>query len=262
MHIDEMNLDDLLCQCLPIIARAGAMISANWNLPHQISYKGPIDLVTETDVAVENFLREELCALLPEAAFVGEESGANPSLLNSLCWVVDPVDGTTNFAHQIPNVAVSVALCSSDQPILGIVEAPMLGERFYACRRSQAFRNGQPIHVSANAELCQALIATGFPYEVGPVLSNILDRLGRVLPATQGLRRAGSAALDLAWTAMGRLDAYYEAELKPWDMAAGWLIVQQAGGMVTNLNGVPATLGGPILASNGLIHKKMLELVG
>lgn len=256
-----MKLDDLMRKCLPVLKEAGNIVRGNWNRPHETKHKGPIDLVTETDVAVEAFLRGELQRILPEAAFVGEESGADPALLKGLCWVVDPVDGTTNFVHQIPIVGVSVALCEGGKPVLGIIEAPMLGETYHAALDTQAFRNGAPITVSENSDIGQSLVATGFPYAVKPVLPEILARLGRVLPATQGLRRPGAASIDLAWVACGRLDAFYEAGLKPWDMAAGWIIVQRAGGKVSDFGGREPVLGDPLLASNGHVHADMVNLL-
>ncbi len=256
-----MNLDQIMLACLPVMEKAGEMAKANWNKPHETRHKGPVDLVTETDVAVENFLRGELARIVPEAVFVGEESGSDPASLQKLCWVVDPIDGTTNFVHRIPIIGISVALCDGGVPVLGIINSPMLGEMYYAAMDSRAFCNGEPIAVSQTSVLRQSLVATGFPYDVGEGLPQILGRLGRVIPATQGLRRPGAASMDLAWVACGRLDAFYEAGLKPWDMAAGWIITERAGGRITAFDGTGVGLGGEVLATNGLVHEQMAELL-
>lgn len=258
-----MNLDELLIACLSVAREAGGIVKANWNKPHTIRHKGPIDLVTETDQAVEEFLHTKLAALLPEAAFLGEESadGAEVPPDSKYCWVVDPIDGTTNFAHGIPMVGVSIALCENGKPVLGIIDAPMLGECYYAARDSRAFMNGEPITVSKTETLTDCLVATGFPYNVKPRLPELLRRLEAVLPATQGLRRPGAASLDLAWVACGRLDAFYEDGLKPWDMAAGWLLVQEAGGQTSDFNGAPTVWGKSLLATNGRVHLALVDLL-
>lgn len=257
------DLNDLLEKCLPVVARAGEIIKRRWNSDHEIRHKGAIDLVTETDREVEDFLHASLLALTPGAAFVGEESAAdNKALLASpSCWVVDPVDGTTNFVHRIPMVGVSVAFCLAGKPVLGVVEAPMLAERYYALKGAGAFLNGAPITVSKADRLSDCLVATGFPYDVPPQLPAIIRRLKAVLPATQGLRRPGAASLDLAWVGCGRLDAFYEDGLKPWDMAAGIVIVEAAGGQTSDFNGAPAAWGKSLLASNGIVHSDFVKLL-
>lgn len=252
---------EMLEKCLETARAAGEIVRKAWNKPHKLMHKGSIDLVTETDFAVQSFLRRELDAILPCAGFLGEENDGLAAGSETLRWVVDPVDGTTNFAHNIPMVGVSIALCEYGKPVLGIINAPMLGELYHAVRGKGAWLNGRQIEVSSAASLLDTLVATGFPYEAAPALNDILARLARVLPATQGLRRAGAASLDLAWVACGRLDAYYEYDLKPWDMAAGWLLVEEAGGKVTTIDGKPVYAGAPLLASNGLVHESMLELL-
>lgn len=258
-----MNLDELLLKCIPIVRDAGAIVKRNWDMPHSVRHKGAIDLVTETDQAVEEFLRGRLLSLLPGSSFLGEESASDAAslLASPLCWVVDPVDGTTNFVHRIPMVGVSVALCESGAPVLGVIVAPMLGECYYAARDSRAFLNGEPVEASKSGNLADCLVATGFPYDVAPQLPAIIRRLEAVLPATQGLRRPGAASIDLAWVACGRLDAFYEDGLKPWDMAAGWLIVEEAGGQVSDFNGNPAGWGKSLLASNGHAHLDLVNLL-
>lgn len=256
-----MDLDKLLVDALAAADGAAHIMRENFTRPHKIQHKGAVDLLTETDLAIEAFLRRELGHLLPEAAFVGEESSEADAANSGLCWVVDPVDGTTNFAHGIPVTAVSIALCYQGQPLLGIVTAPLLNECFYAARDSRAFCNGEPIAVSKETDIRQSLVATGFPYEMEGQLAAIIQRLEQVLPVTQGLRRPGSAAIDLCWLAAGRLEVFYENGLKPWDMAAGWLIVEEAGGRVTDFEGNDAGFGKSLLASNGHVHMAMQKLL-
>lgn len=253
---------ELLGQAEAVVREAGAIIRSDWDKPKDVRYKGRIDLITQTDMAVEVFLKESLTSLLPQAAILAEEtaSSADPG---ELAWIIDPVDGTTNFAHGFPFVASSVALWRDGRIVLGIVNAPMLGECFTAAEEEGAWLNGQPISVSRQETLESSLIATGFPYGVWEKVEAIVDNLTHVLQHSQGVRRAGSAALDLAYTACGRFDGFYETDLKPWDTAAGWLLVKEAGGRVTTFDSkVPYTLGAPsILASNGRIHEAMGGLI-
>lgn len=254
--------ENLLADILAIARESGDIVRGNWNRPHTVRHKGAIDLVTETDLAVQKYLRESLADLLPGAGFIGEENdGGKSADLRELCWIVDPVDGTTNFVHRIPFVGISIALCQNGNPLLGIVNAPILGECFHAVKGHGAFLNNSPIHVSEVENPGDCLAATGFPYNVQPVLADLLDVLRRVLPATQGLRRAGAASIDLAYVACGRLDAYFEADLKPWDMAAGWLLVTEAGGIVSGYDGSSMAPGMPLLADNGHVHEAMLKLL-
>lgn len=242
-----------------ILRRSGEIVREHWSKPRNVRFKGPKDLVTETDVAVEAFLRAELGALLPAAGFLGEEGSGNLAV-SGLQWVVDPVDGTTNFAHGIPFVATSVALCLDGEPLLGLVNLPILGELFCAARGLGATLNGEAIHVSPEPTLMGSVVATGFPYAIGDYMAEILGQLERVLPLTQGVRRAGAAALDLAFVACGRYEAFFEFALNPWDTAAGVLLVTEAGGRVGrfDLGGGPYTLGDrTILASNGHVHEPL-----
>ncbi len=255
------QLSTLARQALAIVRESGAIISANHTQPHTIRRKGRIDLVTETDVAVERFLKERLSALTPGTAFLAEESAENLSI-PSTCWIIDPVDGTTNFAHGLPLTVTSVAYRRNGELEIGIINAPLLGECYIAEKGKGAWRNGERISVSTTAFCEEAVVATGFPYEIARRVDEILDRLRPILAACQGVRRCGAAALDLAWTACGRFDAFYEDELKPWDMAAGALLVTEAGGRITALDGSPCDLRWSVLASNGKLHgviEKMLR---
>lgn len=261
-----MALDSaaILERCLPIVREAGEMIRSAWNKPNKVQHKAATDLVTETDFAVQAFLEKALTDILPEAAFLGEEKRAESKKvdpLKDLCWIVDPLDGTTNFVHRIPFVANSVALWADGEPVLGLVNAPMLGELFYASRNNGAFLNGKKIKVSEALKGTDALVCTGLPYTPELDMAGIMSRLKRVIPATQGLRRLGAAALDLAYVACGRLDAFYENSLNPWDLAGGLLLVLEAGGKVSDFTGNPYVFGQGLLADNGKVHTLMLELL-
>ena len=251
----------LLADTIAVAVTAGDIIRAHWQLPRDVRYKGRIDLVTKTDAAVEAHLREHLGRLQPGVGFMGEES-ARSLTPEGDCWIVDPLDGTTNFVHGIPFAAVSIALWQEGTSRLGVIVIPMLNECFYAERGQGAHCNGRPLLVSKIARCEQALIATGFPYDIDVQKERILKWLGAVLPQCQGVRRCGAAAADLAYVAAGRYEAFYETGLKPWDMAAGWLLVEEAGGRVTNIRNEPLRFGDDILASNGFVHQELAELLG
>ena len=263
----------LLPKVLEVVLAAGKIISEHAKREVQIFHKGPVDLVTETDLAVEAYLLQELGKLVPNVAFMGEEGEAkgNKSSLSGLTWIVDPVDGTTNYAHNVPFVATSVGLWSGTEMLLGVVNCPLLGECFWAGRGLGAFGGKEEqgkiiqtkaLKVSGAAELSNTLLASGFPYDFNDNLPVILRRLGKVLPLTQGMRRCGAAAIDMAYVAAGRFDAYYEEGIKPWDVAAGWLLVEEAGGQVGGLDGKAYELSKKgIIATNGLVHEKLFEVL-
>lgn len=230
--------------------------------PRTIRLKGRIDIVTETDLAIESFLRDALTPLVEHAVFVGEES-ADSLDIPEYCWIVDPVDGTTNYAHGLPFVGISIAFCVNGEPVLGIVETPLLGESWYAAKGHGAFLNGVPVRVSAVADMEKSLLATGFPYDIAEHADTVLSRLRAALVSTQGVRRCGAAAVDLAWLAGGRFDIFYESGLKPWDMAAGCCIIREAGGLISHLDGSPFSLKrDDILATNGILHEQALAMLG
>ncbi|THB71124.1 MAG: inositol monophosphatase [Desulfovibrio sp.] len=257
-----MDLPLVLDQVTRAVDQAGEIIRENWDKPRSINRKGRIDLVTDTDVAVEKQLLGSLAEILPGAGFLAEESSSDADL-GDLTWVVDPLDGTTNFAHGLPFVAISVGLWRKDQVVLGVVANPILDETFTAVRGHGARRNGAPLQVSDTAELLESVVCTGFPYTIEERVKEILVWMERALVSCQGLRRYGSAALDLAYVAAGKYAAYYECSLKPWDMAAGCLLVEEAGGKVTEIDGDKGhTLGSEtILASNGRVHSAMSRML-
>ena len=257
----------MLQDVLRIVGEAGDMVRRQWKLPRHVQHKGRIDLVTETDVAVENFLKEHLKNVAPGVAFMAEESALSKEPISD-CWIIDPVDGTTNFVHGIAAVGISVALWRAPCAALpqggvelGVVNMPILGECFHAVRDKGAWSGEERLRVSAAAHMQDAVVGTGFPYTIQERLPQILGWLEAVLPVAQGVRRLGAAAVDMAFVAAGRLDAFYEAELQPWDVAAGWLLVEEAGGRVSDTLGNPYRFGEVITASNGLVHQDLCNLL-
>jgi len=254
-------MQQLLEKATAAVLEAGEIIREAYNKPKKIKHKGRIDLVTETDLAVEKFLKAKLAECLPGSSFLAEETSGDAELVD-LTWIIDPLDGTTNFAHGLPMVATSVALWDKGQVVLGIVNLPIMNEVFTALRGGGAFKNGESIHVSDCDSLEESLIATGFPYAIEDHVDFITEALSKVLVTTQGVRRPGAAALDLAYLSCGRYDGYYENSLKPWDMAAGWLLVEEAGGRVTEYGDDEFNLYSPaILATNSSIHEKLKNLI-
>jgi myo-inositol-1(or 4)-monophosphatase len=238
--------------------RAGALQKTRFGSDLSVAFKGEIDLVTDVDQACEALIVAGIRSRYPDHEFLAEEN-SYPETGSPWRWIIDPLDGTTNYAHGFPWFAVSIALEYAGQIRLGVVYHPMLDEMFTAVRGKGALLNGAPIHVTRRAAVSEALLATGFPYDRAWDNENNFARFLQFQVACRGIRRAGSAALDLAYVAAGRLDGYWECKLKPWDMAAGQLLVEEAGGMVTDFAGMPhAVRDHRILASNGLIHDEML----
>lgn len=222
------------------------------------------DLVTDVDEASERLIVARIRGAFPGDAVVAEESAA-AAVLSGRRWIVDPIDGTANFVHTHPFVAVSIALHDDEGPVAGVVHAPFLGEVFHAVRGGGAFLNGKPIRVSSVDALGRSLLATGFPFKQGKGDLDVYMRMvADVIRHSHDVRRAGSAALDLAFTAAGRVDGYFETGLAPWDLAAGVLLVTEAGGRVSGWPGDTASpvATGRILASNGRIHDELAALTG
>lgn len=242
-----------------IVTEAGEKLLLFYKSNVSISYKGPRDLVTEADIFVESFLREQLYKAFPSIPFIGEETGYKE--IPETCFIVDPLDGTTNFAHAYPAFCISLGYMENNEIIFGTVLDPLGKELFYAIKGTGAFCNEKRIHVSHENLLKKSLLATGFPY-LDTLVPHILNYFNHILPKCQGIRRSGSAALDLCYTACGRFDGFFELGLKPWDVTAGLLIVNEAGGMTTNLKGVKSTpFDNEYLATNGKIHDQILEVV-
>lgn len=240
---------------------AGAILRESHGKPLHIEHKGSIDLVTEVDRASESYLRQRIKEGYPDHEILGEEEGLTPSG-SAYRWIVDPLDGTTNFAHGFPYYCVSVAMTYEHQLIVGAIFNPVSEELFSAVRGGGATLNDQPIHVSDTVSLDQSLLSTGFPYDVVHKGTNI-PHFERFLYRCQAVRRAGSAALDLCMVASGRYDGFWESGLSAWDVAAGALIVEEAGGKMSNYRG---TAFDPyereMLATNGRIHAPMMLVLG
>ncbi len=245
---------------------AGAFIRSHWAQPGAIDRKADATLVTRVDTGSEALLRAFFAEHSPACAFFGEEAGRSggDGSDGQAWWVVDPVDGTTNLAHGFPWVAVSIALMRDQRRWVGVVYNPILEMCFSAGRGHGARLNGAPLRVSSGAILSDALVATGFP--VGPHAGGVLpngDRFLRIAARCHNVRRAGSAALDLAAVAAGWLDAYWETGLNPWDVAAGSLLVEEAGGQVSDPAGAPFdAFTGEVLATNGHLHATMVDALG
>ena len=261
----ELDLEWALAQAVEIAREAGAIVRDHAEHVQHIDYKGAVDLVTDVDRESEMFIVTALTRTFPDHRIYAEEGGEAGALSSAggYTWHIDPLDGTTNFAHGLPQFSVSMALATAQEAVLGVVYDPMRGECFAAVRGRGASLNGRPIHVSRTHTLSHALVATGFPYDRWTNDDDNVAEWRRFMKRTQGVRRLGSAALDLAWVATGRLDLFWEKRLSPWDVLAGALIVEEAGGRVSDFDGArpaPERLGARVLASNGLIHAEALEV--
>ncbi len=227
----------------------------------QIHKKGRIDLVTEADTGSEERIKATIKKAFPDHTILAEESGLETGAADCR-WIIDPLDGTTNYAHQLGLFAVSIAFALDDKIIIGIVLNPLSGELFVAAQGQGATLNSRPINVSPAAEVSESLLVTGFPYAQAAIIDELMFRFKNCLKASQGVRRLGSAALDLCFVACGRFEGFWEQELKPWDTAAGQLIAREAGADVTNFAGLDFTIEQKeILATNGRIHNEMLALL-
>jgi len=230
-------LDTLLETAVEGARRAGRVLAERFHGPRTISYKGGIDLVTDADKASEAVLLAWIRERHPDHAILSEESGASGGSRHR--WIVDPLDGTTNYAHELPHFSVSIAVEGEGGVQVGVVFDPMRDELFSAVRGRGATLNGKPIRPTGIERLDRALLCTGFPYDVREHPEGPAGLIARFLGLVQGIRRLGSAALDLAYTASGRYDGYFEFNLKPWDVAAGALICSEAGAVATQIDGAP-----------------------
>lgn len=238
--------------------KGGRLLLSHFRNISQIQVKSSSgDLVTEADLASEAAIIEHLQTHCPEHAIWAEESGKSATDDAEFTWVIDPLDGTLNFAHGIPFFAVTLALLKQGKPIVGVTYLPMLDELFTAEADGGCFLNGKPVSVSQTKTLKESLLATGFPYAKAQLKDNNYAEFCYFADRTQDIRRPGAAALDLAYTACGRFDGYWEKHLNPWDIAAGALLVKEAGGQVSGYFGPLDVRSGEIIASNGQIHKAL-----
>ena len=253
-------------ECLDVAVeaalRAGDMLQTRFGRKQKVRYKGIVDLVTEMDHRSQNVILRHLKRHFPAHGFLSEEMPAAPVASDCL-WIIDPLDGTTNYAHGFPIYSVSIAFMVQDEIVAGAVYCPTLRELFTAERGQGARLNGKRLRVSTVSRLDRALLATGFPYDIRTTRDNNISYFTRFIRAAQAVRRAGSAALDLCYLAAGRFDGFWEIKLKSWDIAAGMLMVAEAGGVLTDFAGDPLDPHRPtrVVASNGRIHRAMLDIL-
>jgi myo-inositol-1(or 4)-monophosphatase len=263
--MSDVDLHGCLVALESIARGAGSLMMAGYRRDTAITKKGAIDLVTEYDVKVEAFVTEELARAFAGVAVIAEEGQGRRAVErhdDALRFFVDPIDGTTNFAHGHPFFAVSLGLCRGPTPLAGVIFAPALGVCWTGSVGYGAWRNGEPCRVSSRAALGDALCATGFGYDVVGARDDNVDEFRAVQARTRAVRRCGAASLDLALVADGTYDAYWEFMLQPWDMAAGAALVLAAGGRASGFAGTDIDVrSGAVLASNGLVHDALLATI-
>ncbi|OQW43467.1 MAG: inositol monophosphatase [Nitrospira sp. HN-bin3] len=259
---ESLSHDVLLQAAVEAGQAAGTLLLRYAETGFQIEYKNPINLVTDADRAAEQCVIDLLKTRFPDHHFLAEERGRDDEGSSPYRWIIDPLDGTTNFAHGYPTYCVSVGLEYEGRCIMGVVFDPSRNELFTAIEHRGAYLNGRPIHVSNTKSLDSSLLVTGFAYDIRETKRNNLDHFAKFALKAQGLRRTGSAALDLCYVAAGRFDGFWEVRLSPWDMAAGSVIAREAGGRLTDFSGNNLSIyGQELVASNGRIHEAMLAVL-
>ncbi len=255
-----MNLKKILKSSQGAAIAAGDYVLSNLGKIKNIEFKGERNLVTEVDKRSEEMIKSFLFKKYPAFNFVGEESGGD--INSEYYWLVDPIDGTNNFSHTFPVFCISIALLKDKNPILGVIYDPTRKEIFSAILKDGAYLNGKKISVSKVDKVSRSLVATGFYYDFKDQSDTNIEHFSNFIYHAQGIRRCGAAALDLAYVASGRLDGFWELGLNPWDTAAGILLVEEAGGRVTRMDGEDFNPFYPnILSSNGLLHQEMLRIL-
>ena len=243
-----------------VAREAGSILLDHYRTAFSVEHKGAVNLVTEVDLAAEEWIVSRIRKAFPSHSILAEEKHSDAS--GDVIWIIDPLDGTTNYAHGYPAFSVSIGLEVDGELEWGSVFDPVRDELFTARRGGGAFCNGSSLRVSGVSSLNGGLLATGFPYDIRTDSQTNLDNFCSFALRTQGLRRSGSAAIDFCSVASGRLDGFWELKLNPWDCAAGYLIVREAGGTVTNFRGLPGSIyDRQVVASNGLIHGEMLAVL-
>ena len=252
----------LLTTAIEAVVRAGDIQLTHFGRAMRVDKKGTIDLVTDVDIAVERMFRALVAERFPDHQVLAEEMGGSAEVPRGPCWIFDPIDGTTNYAHGLPIFCASLALEIDGVGEVAAVYDPTRRELFTAERGGGAFLNGRRLRVSAAGTLIDAMLVTGFPYDVHSRVDEIVGLFGAFVGRARAVRRLGSAALDLCYVAAGRIDGFWESDLKPWDIAGGSLIVSEAGGRVTKMDGAPFTSRGQrVLATNAVIHDAMLAVI-
>jgi len=259
---DPISRDALLEAAVAASQEAGALLLKYAGAGFHIEYKNPINLVTDADRAAEQCVIDHIKAHFPTHRFLAEERGRLEEAQSPYLWIIDPLDGTTNFAHGYPAYCVSIGLEYEGRCVLGAIFDPSRNELFTAIEHRGAQLNGRAIHVSNTMTLDGSLLVTGFAYDIRETPRNNLDHFVKFALKAQGLRRTGSAALDLCYVAAGRFDGFWEVRLNPWDMAAGAVIAREAGGRMTDFSGQDLSIyGQELVASNGQIHEAMLAVL-
>jgi myo-inositol-1(or 4)-monophosphatase len=260
-----MSLDPLLlATAVEAVLKAGEIQMAHFGRTVRIEKKGEIDLVTEVDLEIERGFRAMIADRFPDHAVLGEElqAGDRRDVPEGFCWVFDPIDGTTNFAHGLPIFCASLGLELDGRAVLGAVYDPSRRELFTAERSGGAFLNGTRLRVTPTERVIDALLCTGFPYDIHASRDAIVGLFGEFVGRARAVRRLGSAAIDLCYVAAGRLDGFWEQRLHPWDTSAAALLVEEAGGQVTRWDGQPfQSRDDALVASNGALHEEMLAIV-
>lgn len=260
-HLTDPQLQVFADVAVAVALDAGAILRNRFGEPHDISFKGPLDLVTEADKAAEALIATRLRAAFPDHDLLGEEGSRSANSDARFRWVIDPLDGTTNFAHGLPTFAVSIAIEDAGQPVAGVVYDPMRNELFRAEKGGGATLNGEPLRVSRTEHVHSAVLVTGFGHTLEQRRRQGLAWCG-VLEHARALRQTGSAALNLCYVASGRLDGYWERGIQPWDVSAGALLVSEAGGQVTDRAGGPFNAHNRVVvATNGLLHQELLAIL-
>ncbi len=256
-----MDIEDAKRVGIEAIYRGAGVLRDHFGRISQVSQKGAFDLVTEADTGSENIIIRTIRETFPDHAILAEESGVSNGTAEYQ-WLIDPLDGTTNFVHQLPFFTISIALAFGGNIELGLILNPMDGELYSAIAGRGSALNDTPIQVSSTASVCESLLVTGFPYDFSEIVEPAMKRFSVFQQASQGVRRLGSAALDLCYVACGRFDGFWEQNLKPWDKAAGALIAAEAGAVITDFSNRPFSIDQEeILVTNGKIHQEMLSLL-
>ena len=251
-----------LAICEKAAASAGEVLRTLFGRTNHITKKGDIDLVTEADLESEKVILEMIRQKFPDDSILSEEAGEH-SKQSDRTWIIDPLDGTTNFAHGFPFFAISIALQIKNEIVVGVVYNPVMNEYFEASRGAGTFFNKKPVKVSHTSELGESLLATGFPYDIHDHPQVVMELFEKMLVRAQGVRRPGSAAIDLCYVASGRFDGFWEQGLKPWDTAAGVVIVEEAGGKLSTFERNDYDpFKKTIVAANPFIHGAMIEVIG
>lgn len=259
--MNRTEVRDLLDFCRITATRAGDILKQGFHKRKRVTYKGRIDPVTEYDVKSETFITSQIRRKYPKHEILSEEDGAT-GRNSSIRWIIDPLDGTVNYAHGFPIYCVSIAVAEDGQAQAGAVYDPERGEMFSAGRGMGAWLNTQRLQVSGQNRLERALLATGFSYDIKTARRNNLGLFARMAKQAQGIRRPGSAAIDLCWLAAGRIDGFWELGLQPWDTAAAVLIVEEAGGKVSRVDGRPySVFHRDVLAANPKLHSRMRQVL-